>query len=46
VLGVGPRTQMDWVEVKWPQPSGKVERLSGLPLDRYVTVEEGKGITG
>jgi hypothetical protein len=46
VLGIGPRTQMDWVEVKWPLPSGKVERLTGLPIDRYVTVQEGKGIIG
>jgi hypothetical protein len=46
VLGIGPRTQMDWVEVKWPQPSGKVERLTGLPIDRYITVQEGKGIIG
>ncbi len=46
VLGIGPRAQMDWVEVKWPLPSGKVERLTGLPLDRYITVQEGKGIIG
>src|SRR5271157_266175 len=46
VLGIGPRTQMDWLEVKWPQPSGKVERLTGLPIDRYITVQEGKGIVG
>lgn len=46
VLGIGPRTQMDWLEVKWPQPSGKVERLTGLPIDRYITVQEGKGIIG
>jgi len=46
VLGIGPRTRMDWLEVKWPQPSGKVERLTGLPIDRYITVQEGKGIIG
>jgi len=46
VLGIGPRTQMDWVEVKWPLPSGKVERLTALPIDRYITVQEGKGIIG
>ena len=46
VLGIGPRTRMDWVEVKWPLPSGKVERLTGLPIDRYITVQEGKGIVG
>jgi enediyne biosynthesis protein E4 len=43
VLGIGSRTQMDWVEVKWPQPSGLVERFTGLGLDRYVTLEEGTG---
>lgn len=46
VLGIGPRTQMDWVEVKWPQPSGRAERLTGLPIDRYITVQEGKGVIG
>jgi len=31
--------------VKWPQPSGRVERLTDLPIDRYVTVVEGKGVS-
>jgi enediyne biosynthesis protein E4 len=43
LLGIGSRTQMDWVEVKWPEPSGLVERFSDFPLDRYVTLEEGSG---
>lgn len=43
VLGVGAATTIDWVEIKWPQPSGRVERLTDLPIDRYVTVTEGKG---
>jgi enediyne biosynthesis protein E4 len=43
VLGTGPRRQIDWVEVKWPQPSGLTERFTGLELDRYVTLEEGTG---
>ena len=43
VLGIGPRTRLDWVEVKWPQPSRLVERFSDLVLDRYVTLEEGSG---
>jgi hypothetical protein len=34
---------MDWVEVKWPQPSTLVERFIDLPIDRYLTLEEGKG---
>jgi enediyne biosynthesis protein E4 len=44
VLGIGTATKVDWVEVKWPQPSGRVERLTDLPIDRYVTVVEGKGV--
>jgi hypothetical protein len=32
------------VEITWPQPSGKVERLINVPIDRYVKVVEGKGI--
>jgi hypothetical protein len=43
VLGIGPRTRMDWVEIKWPQPSGVVERFYPPALDRYITLEEGAG---
>jgi len=44
VLGIGSRTKIDWVEVKWPKPSALVERFIGLPLDRYITLEEGNGM--
>jgi hypothetical protein len=43
VLGIGERPKIDWVEVKWPQPSGAVERFTNLPIDRYVTLVEGSG---
>ena len=43
VLGLGPRTRIDWVEVRWPQPSGLVERFTDLPIDRYVVLREGQG---
>jgi hypothetical protein len=43
VLGLGPATAVDFVEIKWPLPSGRVERFTDLPIDRYVTVVEGKG---
>ena len=43
VLGIGTRTKIDWLEIKWPLPSGKVERFTGLPLDRYITIVEGSG---
>jgi hypothetical protein len=42
VLGLGKRTKLDWVEIKWPPPSGLVQRLTDVPLDRYITVTEGQ----
>jgi hypothetical protein len=44
VLGLGAATKLDWLEVKWPQPSGAVERLTDVPVDRYLTLVEGRGI--
>lgn len=43
VLGLGSRTKVDWLEVQWPQPSGKTERFADLPIDRYITIVEGEG---
>jgi hypothetical protein len=44
VLGIGTRTRIDWLEVQWSQPGGKAERFTELPIDRYITIIEGKGI--
>jgi len=44
VLGLGPRKKVDWLAVKWPHPSGKTERFTALPVDRYITIVEGQGI--
>jgi hypothetical protein len=44
VLGIGSRTKIDKLEIRWPQPSGKVETFTELPLDRYITIVEGSGI--
>jgi hypothetical protein len=43
VLGIGQRLKIDLLEVKWPQPSGAVERFTDLPIDRYITIIECKG---
>jgi hypothetical protein len=43
VLGIGKRPKIDWLEVKWPQPSGTVERITNPPIDRYITIVEGTG---
>jgi enediyne biosynthesis protein E4 len=41
ILGAGKSTKIDWLEVKWPGPSGKVERFINLPVDRYISLTEG-----
>jgi hypothetical protein len=41
ILGIGSATKLDWVEIRWP--SGKVDRLTNLPLNTYVKVVEGAG---
>jgi hypothetical protein len=42
VLGLGERTKIDWIEVKWPRPSKLVQRYTGVPVDRYVKLVEGE----
>jgi hypothetical protein len=42
VLGIGKRPKIDWIEVKWPQPSGLVQRYADLPIDRYIAIHEGQ----
>jgi len=41
VLGIGNRTKIDSLEVKWPKPSGVMQRFTNLPIDRYITITEG-----
>src|SRR5215469_5456036 len=43
VLGLGQRKNIDWLEIKWPQPSGKTERFTNVPVDRYITIVEAEG---
>ena len=42
ILGVGSATKIDSVEIRWP--SGKVDRLTNPPVNRYVKVVEGSGL--
>jgi enediyne biosynthesis protein E4 len=42
VLGTGKHTRIDWLEITWPQPSGLKQRLTDLPIDRYITIVEGE----
>ena len=46
VLGMGPHTKLDWLEVEWPKPSQKRERFTDLPINQYITIIEGEGKAG
>jgi hypothetical protein len=43
LLGLGKVEKVDWLEIRWPAPSQRVERFTALPVDRYLTIREGKG---
>src|SRR5438876_730918 len=43
VLGIGKRTKIDSMDIKWPQLGAAVDRFTELPVDRYVTIIEGQG---
>jgi len=42
VLGLGKSDKIDWLEVKWPLPSGTIKRFVDLPINRYITIVEGE----
>jgi enediyne biosynthesis protein E4 len=42
VLGLGAHDKVELLEIKWPQPSGLVQRFANVPVDRYVTIVEGE----
>jgi len=44
VLGLGQAGKVDWVEIRWPKPSTRVDHLTDLPMNKYLTVVEGRGI--
>jgi enediyne biosynthesis protein E4 len=45
IVGLGNVDQLEWLEVRWPLPSGRVERFTSLPVGRYIRIVEGKGIS-
>ncbi len=44
ILGLGGAKRAEWVEIHWPKPSTRVDRLTDLSVNRYYTIVEGKGI--
>lgn len=43
ILGLGQATKLDILEIKWP--SGKTDKLTNVPINTYLKVVEGEGIT-
>lgn len=43
VLGLGATAKVDWIAVRWPGPSTRVERFVGLKPGRYHNIVEGSG---
>jgi hypothetical protein len=41
VLGIGQAQKIDWLEIIWPKPSGRIQRIENPPMDRYITIKEG-----
>jgi hypothetical protein len=44
VLGIGNRTKVDLLQIRWPQPGGSTETFRDLPIDRYISIVEGVGL--
>ncbi|HEY2933156.1 MAG TPA: CRTAC1 family protein [Acidobacteriota bacterium] len=42
VLGIGQAEKVEWVEVKWPGPSGRLEKFVNPPIDQYIRIREGR----
>ncbi|HEY3132830.1 MAG TPA: CRTAC1 family protein [Acidobacteriota bacterium] len=43
-FGLERRAKVDSIEVRWPGPAGKSEKVTDIPANSFVTIKEGKGI--
>jgi enediyne biosynthesis protein E4 len=41
IIGAG-KARIDWVEVRWPLPSHRVDRVSHPEMNRYLVITEGQ----
>jgi enediyne biosynthesis protein E4 len=41
ILGVGQATKIDSIEIRWP--SGTIDKLTNVTLNKYIKVVEGVG---
>jgi hypothetical protein len=45
VLGIGKVSKIEALEIHWPAPSKQVDKFTDLPINTYIRIVEGKGIT-
>jgi hypothetical protein len=45
VLGIGKAARIEALEIHWPTPSKQVDRFTDVPINAYIRIVEGKGIT-
>ncbi len=43
ILGLGPATVVEWIEIAWPAPSTRVDRLTNVKIDAYQQGGRGEG---
>jgi hypothetical protein len=41
IIGVG-KQRIEWVEVQWPLPSHRIDRIPRPEMNRYLTITEGQ----
>ena len=39
-FGLGQSSRIDRIEVRWPQPSGRLQVLTDVPIDQVLVIEE------
>ncbi len=41
VIGLEKADRLDWLEIRWPPPSQRVDRFTSVPTNQYLSVVEG-----
>ncbi|MEJ7709963.1 MAG: ASPIC/UnbV domain-containing protein [Pyrinomonadaceae bacterium] len=42
ILGIGKAAKIETIEVRWP--SGHVDKIIDVPINKFVKIVEGKGL--
>ena len=42
VIGLGSAVKLEWLEIKWPEPKRRTERIENPSVDRYYSLDRDK----